>query len=328
MSRRLRLATGRCAAIGSLAAIAPGAHADGLPVPFDSADGAGVTSLEGDSHFATVRATGSTLALRIDAEGGEIERTLELDGAFGVPLVAYDGTPSGLSGDAETLALIRPRSSFPRERTTFSILDAERLRLREKVTLPGDFSFDALSPDGRTMYLIEYPDPRNPAAYEVRAYDLERGRLLPEPIVDPEESAEEMAGFPQTRAVSPDGRWAYTLYARAGGDEPPFVHALDTVGRTAVCIDLDLLDPRRVQRLELVPSADGSNLAVADRQETVASIDLETFDVSDPAALAREDGSGEAGETEILPWLALGGGIGLSALAVLALGRGRREDAR
>ena len=43
-----------------------------------------------------------------------------------------------------------------------------------------------------------------------------------------------MGGMPLSRAVSPDGRFVYTLY----GAEEPFIHALDTVGRTAKCIDL------------------------------------------------------------------------------------------
>ena len=54
-----------------------------------------------------------------------------------------------------------------------------------------------------------------------------------------------MAGFPQTRATSPDGRWAYTLYEPAERDHPAFIHALDTKRGTAVCIDLDPLADQR-----------------------------------------------------------------------------------
>ena len=73
---------------------------------------------------------------------------MRLRGDFAVPLVAYDSTPSGLSADGRTLALIEPRRRFPRARTTFALIDAERLRLRERLTLDGDFSFDALSRTG------------------------------------------------------------------------------------------------------------------------------------------------------------------------------------
>ena len=51
---------------------------------------------------------------------------------------------------------------------------------------------------------------------------------------------EQMGGLPMTRAFSRDGRWAYTLY---GGGAETFIHALDTVGRTAACIDLEMLPP-------------------------------------------------------------------------------------
>src|SRR5439155_21828241 len=102
--------------------------------------------------------------------------------------------------------------------------------------LPRDFSVDAISPDGRRLYLIQYTSPRDPLAYAVRSLNLRSGRLDPGEIVDPRERDEAMHGLPVSRAMSPDGRWAYTLYD--GGDGAPFVHALDTSARTARCIDL------------------------------------------------------------------------------------------
>jgi hypothetical protein len=73
-----------------------------------------------------------------------------IKGAFTIPLVALDGTSAGLSADGTTLALITHRTDFrrfPRKETSFLIVDVEksgRLRPREPLTLPGDFSFDAL----------------------------------------------------------------------------------------------------------------------------------------------------------------------------------------
>ena len=94
-------------------------------------------------------------------------------------------------------------------------------------------------------------------------YDLTAGRLVPEPIVDPDEAAEPMRGYPITRATSPDGRLAYTLYDGAG--EHPFIHALDTMGRTAVCIDLHgLMGRDDLYDLRLAVSEDGSMLEVRD----------------------------------------------------------------
>src|SRR5439155_539595 len=80
--------------------------------------------------------------------------------------------------------------------------------------------------------------PGGTVRYRVRAYDLVAQKLLPGTIVDPREPDEVMAGVPVTRATTADGQWAYTLYARSS--KPPFVHALDTMGREAFCIDLPL----------------------------------------------------------------------------------------
>ena len=73
------------------------------------------------------------------------------------------------------------------------------------------------------------PDP-HALHYEIRAYDLAAGRMLPQPIVDPREPDEKMQGLAITRAVEPGRRWAYTLYTGAES----FVHALDTVGAARV----------------------------------------------------------------------------------------------
>jgi hypothetical protein len=307
------------------------AAADGLPVAFDAADNAGIASLDGELSYATAAAGGDTAVLKIARGTGEIQRSTSLSGDFGVPLVAYDGTPSGLSADGQTLVLIRPRTTFPREQTRFAVLDAERLKLRDQVVLDGDFSFDALSPDGRILYVIRYPEPRNPTAYEVRAYDLERDRLLSEPIVDPRDPDEQMAGTAQTRAVGPGGRWAYTLYGPAHHHHPPFVHALDTKTGEALCIDLDViadLPGRLLASLVLQPDPTGSQLTVVSRGEPVAAIDLETFEVSEPqeaAASASGADSSDAGSG--LAWAAIAIGIvgvGL-ARALMAWRRVRTE---
>ena len=110
------------------------------------------------------------------------------------------------------------------------------MRLRRQIHLRGDFSFDAISPDGRIAYFIEYLSPRDVTAYAVRAYDMRARRLFQEPVVDPNEPDEDMSGVPLSRVSDGEGRWAYTLYS---GHEHPFVHALDTERRTAACIDLD-----------------------------------------------------------------------------------------
>ena len=120
------------------------------------------------------------------------------------------------------------------------MLDAYTLR-RSLVRLHGDFSFDAISPSGRWVYLIQYTSALDPTQYRVRALVVATGRLLGADIVDPHDRGERMRGNPLTRISSPDGRWAYTLY---DGNGQPFVHALDTsAAPSARCIDVTVFPP-------------------------------------------------------------------------------------
>jgi hypothetical protein len=235
-------------------------------------------------------------------------------GRFTIPVVAYDGSAAGLSADGKTLVLLRPRARFPRAQTTFAVLGAERLRLRETIKLRGDFSFDALSPDGSLLYLVEYLSARDPSRYLVRLYDLRSGRLTPDPVIDPREVGDVMRGTPITRAASPDGRWAYTLYDGAGGH--PFVHALDTSGRTARCIDLHgLAGHPHLADLRLDVDPGGGAVTVLDGSERVAVIDARTFAVREPVEpAARRAPASSDGP----PWGVLAALAGAAVLALTA----------
>jgi hypothetical protein len=294
------------------------ATADGLPIGVD-AGGGGVTTAGASERYVTLPARGSTVVARVRRDGGEVVRSRALRGTFVIPAVALDGTASGLSADGRTLVLIRPRAAFPRSRTQFAVLDAHGLKLRERIRMRGDFSYDAMSPDGRTLYLIQYLSRRDPTRYAVRAMDLRSGRLARDPIVDPREPDERMRGFPITRATSAGGRWEYTLYDGAGSH--PFVHALDTVGRTATCIDLDALAGHGdLAALRL--AFDGGKLIVRDPTGPLLAVDRATFRVSEPAAPARvapsppRDGSGA-------PWALLGvaAAVAIAGGAALAVRR-------
>jgi hypothetical protein len=294
------------AALALVAVLPATALADGLPAV--GIDARPLSAPGGELEYTTERAGADTRLVERARYGGVI-RARRLAGSFSIPAVAYDGSPSGISADGRTLVLISPRKRYPRKRTTFAVVDARRLSMSRRISLRGDFSLDALSPDGGTMYLIEY-SPRRPGDYAVRAYDIGARRLYPQPVVDPREPDEPMTGAPVTRATSPDGRWAYTLYSSA---PHPFVHALDTERRTAVCIDLEEL---RRSMWGVTLQLHGPTLDVVDRLGTaLARIDTRTHRVvRRPAAEV-----GDAG-TSWLPMLAP-----TAVLAVMvALARRRR----
>ena len=291
------------------AGLAGAARADGLPVLGIDDGSSGVTVPGSPYRYVTLASNRDTIVARVHRRGGRIVGSRLLRGHFTVPAVAYDRTAGGLSADGRVLVLIEPRVSFPRSETTFAVLGARRLVSRSLVRLDGDFSFDAVSPTGDRLYLIQYLSPTDPTRYAVRAYDVRSGRLLREPVVDPRDR-EQMHGQPVSRATSPDGRWAYTLYD--GGGKEPFLHALNTARGTARCIDLDALAGNRyLWRLRLAVT-DGS-IVIRDRAEPELVVDRTSFAVTKPAS--RATSAGEA--TPVWGWA-----LGATALTVLLTGAG------
>src|SRR5580765_2099210 len=313
--------TGRLLGLLAGAAIVAGvaastARADGLPVLGVDVGSKGVTVPGATARFVTLwSGKKSTVVARVRRNGGRIDRSRLLQGTFTIPAVAYDGSASGLSADGSMLVLIQPRLSFPRARTSFAILDARRLRLLKVLRLQGDLSFDAISPNANRIYLINYLSPTDATKYAVRAYDVQAGRLLPKPVVDPKEADEQMRGRPLSRAMSPDGRWAYTLYD--GNGKTPFIHALDTSRSTARCIDLDALAGNTyLSGMRLAMRPDGRRLVIRNGLARELVVNTRTFAVSkppepSPIATARQESS------PIWPWAA-----GASAIALALLGAG------
>jgi hypothetical protein len=323
MSRR-PIITGAVLAIATFAPSA--AAADGLPVPVDNAGPSGLVSADGSARYVTLGAGHGTTVARIDRKTGVVVEHRYLPGYFTIPVVALDGTPAGLSQNGRTLVLIRPRTAFPRTRTTLAIMDARHVATRRVVTLRGDFSFDAVAPDGRTVFLVQYVSRIDPTQDRVRAFDSARGRLLAAPVVDPREPAGAMNGFPLTRVTSPDGRWHYTLYDGAG--KAPFVHALDTRARRAKCIDLPgLAGGSDYSGFRLGMSGDGGVLTVlGDRRRPLLRVDTATFRVTRPAAASGAH-AGSGGGSDATGTLAAAGlalVLGSAGLATAVRRRRRR----
>jgi hypothetical protein len=144
------------------------------------------------------------------------------------------------------------------------------------VELSGSWAYDAVSPDGSSIYLVEYLSAGQSPHYRVRSLDTATGQLDPDPVVDRREDEVAMRGQPVTRRVSDHGRWAYTLYARGG--QGPFVHALDTVEREAYCVDLPLARLGQIEQMALrLRGGRAGELRVQNGKTVLAIVDTKTL---------------------------------------------------
>ena len=118
--------------------------------------------------------------------------------------------------------------------------DAAAARRRSR--FPGCWAYDALSPNGRTLYATQYLGTGANARYNVRSVSLVTGKPVGGAIVDRREPDEEMNGSPWARARSANGAWAYTLYAKPNGTgvRPRARHrqAARVLRRPAVALEL------------------------------------------------------------------------------------------
>ena len=234
-----------------------------------------VFSPSGDVRYTATRGGGMTTVTSTRA--GRIVASAKIPGAFGVPAVTSMGEPGGLSPDGRLLVLAEP-SGFTSLRTQsrFALVPTASLGKATTITLPGEFGFDAISPDRRWLYVIHHASNRDLVRYVVRAYDLRAHRLLPGAIVDKRNVDEVMRGYPVARATSATGRWVYTLYTKGPGSAFTFVHALNTVGRSAFCIDLPWSAGEDVWEASLRLS--GTTLLVNAKDGTTAArIDTQTL---------------------------------------------------
>ena len=239
----------------------------------------GVTTRGSGIRYLAQPVKGGTLLMAVERSGGRILQSRFVPAPLVVSAVDFAGTGTGLSASGGSLVLSSPRTTFPRRRSDFTVFGTEQLRRIGSFSLHGDFSLDAISPDGNRLYFIELTG-RDSTHYRVREYDRAAGRLLPKPVVDPAEADEPMRGSPISRAMSEDGRWAYTLYD--GNGKHPFIHALDTARGRAKCIDLDALAGRQDLMDMRVGVANDGSIVVRDGTGPVLAVDPTTFAVHAP----------------------------------------------
>lgn len=264
-------------ALVPLAVVSSTAAAGGGPSPGVIAGWDGAVDGSNAVRYVALPAAKTTTVAAVRTSDGRVLRYTTIRGAFGIPLVAFDGTTEGISRDGRTLVLADV--GVNQVRTRFAVLRTSPLRLKKAITLSGYWAYDALSPDGRTLYAIQYhgtgPNPR----YDVRAVSLVTGKPVGGAIVDKREPDEEMNGAPWARARSANGAWAYTLYAKPNGTA--FVHALDTARRRAFCVDLPWRSSTQaIVRVRLSLERGGRSLVLSQRAAgRLAAVDTRSFEV-------------------------------------------------
>jgi len=264
----------------ALVAAAPGLAGKGGPTPDPLFGWDGVTSPSGAIRYVAMADwKQSTMVATIRVKDGRVTGWGTFRGSVGIPLVTWDGTKDGLSADGKRLVLASYSPQEYARTTTFVVVDTKTMKSLRRIELPGHWAFDALSPNGRTIYALQYGTPGS-GRYAVRAIDAVTGAVVPGAIVDRREPDEEMLGSPMTRTWSADRAWAYTLYSKPNGTA--FVHGLDTSNRKAVCLDLPWTGlGDSISRVRLQVSKDGATLVL--RQPglgRLATIDLHSYRVT------------------------------------------------
>jgi hypothetical protein len=184
--------------------VVTGSRRYGLPPGRLSADGRIFVSA------ASAKAPRTTVG-RFDARTGKLLSGRSVPGRWSV---------AGVSASGSRVAL-----SQAGRRTTWLEVGGVRAALH------GLFEVEALSPDGRRVFLVHWR--RN--GYDLQQFDLRSRTLSPTRLDEPDEK---MSGTALTAIGTRDGRWLLTLYLKADGNS--FVHALDLQSGIGHCIDLPL----------------------------------------------------------------------------------------
>jgi YVTN family beta-propeller protein len=166
-----------------------------------------------------------------------------VNGRYALPQNESNARLGGLAPNGKTLVLTEVLSDQQKQKfntdkrwvSHLAVLDTGLQTPARVLELDGNFSFDALSPNGDFLYLIEHLTPYEDSHYQVRQYNLASNQLNPQVVVDKAEGETVMQGFGGSQVITPKGDWVFTFYQKT---EHPFIHALSTENGFAVCLDL------------------------------------------------------------------------------------------
>lgn len=235
-----------------------------------------------------VRAVPTARGTRVEAIDPLDESILwksSVPGAVRVRLVAEDGRR----------AVVEPtgQNHFTRGRgRTVLMVVGEDLE-RQVVRLEGNVEPEAFSTDGRSVFVLRYTPARRPVSYQVLKLDLTTEEVG-EVYTPDAELQESMQGTARIQAVSPDGRYLYTLYTLAGdeGHSHAFIHVLNLDEEWAHCIDLpEGFGYSRDAKVAMAVTPDGERIYVADTGiGTAAAVDTRALSVTSTSSISTQSG--------------------------------------
>lgn len=190
------------------------------------------TLLPDRSRYWTVESGERTTVRGIDPATGLDRVAFGVEGRWSVPS-AYGPAPSGLSANGKWMVLVAPpHVTGAAIVNRFAIVDLVGEKLDRIVTADGDVGFDAVSDDGRNLYLVEHlvPAPH----YAVRVASFNGAGLQPGVLGQIKTAEPEVMNGVYHASVSVGADWLLSLYSNPG--RGPFIHALNTTQLYAQCI--------------------------------------------------------------------------------------------
>jgi len=190
------------------------------------------TLLPDRSRYWTVDPGDRTTVRGIDPATGVDQASFVLDGQWSVP-ASYGPAPSGLSANGKWMVLVAPpHATGTLMVNRFAVVDLANKRLDRVVTANGDVGFDAVSDDGRNLYLVEHLVPAPHYAVRVASFN---GAGLQDGVLGQIKTAEpEVMNGLYHASVAVGADWFLSLYSNPG--RGPFIHALNTTQLYAQCI--------------------------------------------------------------------------------------------
>jgi sugar lactone lactonase YvrE len=185
-------------------------------------------------YYTMTPVAGSARLTALDPSSGRTIAEATIPRGYALPSLGYQGPTAGLSPNGQWLTLTDNGSTMTGKLVTTFLVGSSSLSSSFKaVHVDGDFSFDALSDTGQSLYLIQRMG--DPNHYQVRMLDVASGTLVEHPIADKREPNEPMNGIRGDSVADAQGAYVFTVYARQAG---PFIHALPLDQPFAWCIDL------------------------------------------------------------------------------------------